>query len=123
MNLIEIGKLTDEELCIKAAELAGWKHSDKPGYIYPWGKAFGIKTGPCSWKDPHGKWGTPPNYLDNITATWELWQHALSSDRFWDFCQNLKMLASSNDFTVVMGYLSPGLITRAFILAMEEDTK
>lgn len=61
------------------------------------------------------------NPVADIVVAWELWQTALASDYFWDFCNAIKWLAGNKvDFTVIMGHISPLLITRAFVLMGEE---
>ena len=63
-----------------------------------------------------GKWGWPPekteqgdwhvsvkpvlDYLNDIAASWELFQETKSRPNFWDFCRWLEKLADSTDWTV-----------------------
>jgi len=58
-----------------------------------------------------------PDYPNNIEVSWELFQKARSGPNFWDFCFWLERLAGSTVWTVVMGHLSPRMITEAFVLA------
>lgn len=122
MKTADVG-LTDEELRIKAAELAGWLKPAKKLVNSEQRICLGPGHEEYLWQSPGGSlYYAPPDYLNDIEEAWRLWQIALSSDWFWDFCEWLKKLGSSTEseswnFTVVMGHLSPGLITRAFVLA------
>jgi hypothetical protein len=115
MNREEVLKLSRDELRIKAAELTGewYTCSMEDGvpsglrYLMPGEKDAGYEE--------------LPDYSNDIVVAWELWQIALASDYFWDFCNAIKSLAGNEvDFTVIVGHISPLLITQAFVLIKEK---
>ena len=117
--------MTDKELRIRAAELLGAKTTMPLPAALTWKQGTVIGQ----WEDEErGKiWREIPDYPSDIKAAWKLFEQARNGDRFWDFCTALKDLAIGDDsvpawknYMVILGHLSPGIITRAFILAMEE---
>lgn len=55
-------------------------------------------------------------YFDEGQIAWMLLQWIKGREGFWDFCRWLEKIAGSTDLTVVMGHLTPRMITEAFIL-------
>ena len=60
-------------------------------------------------------------YSSNMGDAWMLWQAALASGLFFDFCEWLKRLGETEDWVVALGFLSPRQITEAFVLAVQDD--
>lgn len=106
---------------------------DPPLWIWEWNGdpipaevASASKLARCSEK---GCWAItqgPPDYSNDIKAAWKLFEQARNGDRFWNFCTALKDLAVGDDpvpawknYMVILGYLGSGIITRAFVMAME----
>jgi hypothetical protein len=139
MTLEQVMALSVEELRIKAAELAGWKGgerlcADEPSSIIPClegeqdvSDCTHLDGGGC-WEDCKQKFSPPPpDYPHDIAAAWELFEEARNGERFWDFAQAMEALCDDPDMATrdaplpvihVLGHLTPGLVTRAFVLAM-----
>ena len=114
MTKDEVMAMSDERLCIEAETLLGYSVVRGKDGLMAW-----IPGNPLTARPVR-------SFTDDITAAWELFKQARNGDQFWDFCTALKDLAVGDDsvpawknYMVILGYLGPGIITRAFIMAME----
>jgi hypothetical protein len=71
--------------------------------------------------------GVRPQFSSSIVAAWKLFESARNGEHFWDFVQAMETLCDDPDMATrdaplrvihVLGHLTPGLVTRAFVLAM-----
>ena len=117
----EVMAMSVKELRIKAAELDGWDHvrvaPELCGHVVGHHPRFDVKR---------AGWDLVPDYPYNIAAAWELFEAARSGPDFWGFVQALEALCDDPEMAMrdapiptiqLLGHLSPGLITRAFVLA------
>lgn len=110
--------------------IAAWENKETHERLLPdeFAKAFW-------WTHPELS-GPIPDYPDDIAAAWELFE-GVRSGRFgtqlWDFAQAVEAIIDGDPHAthklndeplpalLLLGHLSPGLITRAFILAMTAE--
>ena len=107
----EIMAMTDKDLCVTAERLLGYSvaQSQSGDGMLAW-----IPFKPHTWRPIH-------DYTHDIAAAWKLFEKARSYGHLWDFCEALKVIAKSDDLTVIMGFLDADTITRAFVMAMTQE--
>jgi hypothetical protein len=133
MTRDEVMALTDEELRIKAAELAGWKKLDEPETIAGW---MMHGTLDCWWKNGDRLDVDPPDYPCDIAAAWELLLYAKKLDdatwagRTLAIAEWFSRQSSADDWAdspswelkeVLFNRISPRELTRSFVLAMTQE--
>jgi len=132
MTRDEVMALTDEELRIRAAELAGWSGPDGVR-LGEW--AFGRTA---AWKDGRGPLSIP-DYPRDIAAAWELFElipMPCGIERRYEKEYGVGPVGTHVGFVVlpldhdedyvyaenVWALTAPLAITRAFVLAMSNET-
>lgn len=121
MTREEVMIMTDEELRIKAAELAGWESVKfAPEYGDLWGNC------PENDEGNGDGWDVIPYYPNEIAAAWELWEklpsnRSMSEDSLWIEISCGPTLDRIDDTFLRISrrdeFDHPRAITRAFLLA------
>ena len=125
MTRDEVMKLTDEELRIKTAELAGWTRQERTGRVEPsWAHATGGDKPGLTFAMNVSEL---PDYLHDATVALELWRQMPEPKEIW---WGLGVIIVSwdrdnkdADWPHCIESKSeelPYLITRAFVLAFDE---